>query len=357
MTFTASDVSSLAQSLRDWEHAEYGACAFVAIACAGEYIADFTNLLTAGDERRKRRLAKRSTLLLIISLAFELFCLVQTNSLSGQLIGSLSDKATNADAKAQSALDKSNVADGKAEQANKKAEGALSSLTEAESDAGKAQTLASSALGAATAASIRAGKAETSLGKAESEAKDAESSASSALTLSREAKEIADRLKWRTLTVQQQSDIVDGLSGFSGHPEVDVSSYGMDGEGALLATEIMSVIHRGTGTMPIDSRVSKIVTGSFEMGVTIRGPLIEMPFMKRLQYLLQTVGKVDSVFVNPPIPRFGSVIGGNATMGGTAMMSGGGGGGGTVPATIPLFGTVSIFVGLKPIPELSTITP
>lgn len=107
MTLTASDVSSLARRLSDWEYAEYVACAFVAVACAGEYIADFTNWLTAGDERRKRRLAKRSTLLLIVSLAAELLCLVQTNSISGQLVGSLSDKATNADTKAQSALNKS----------------------------------------------------------------------------------------------------------------------------------------------------------------------------------------------------------------------------------------------------------
>src|SRR2546423_11867501 len=103
MILASSDTSSLAVSLSCWETGEYCACALVALACAGEYIADFTSWFTAGIEERKQRLAKLSTLLLIASLAFELVCLVRTNSLSAQLIGSLSDKATAADTKAQSA--------------------------------------------------------------------------------------------------------------------------------------------------------------------------------------------------------------------------------------------------------------
>ncbi len=114
MILTASDASSLARSLSRWEVAEYFACALVALGCAGEYVSEFTNWLTAGDEEREKRLAKRSTLLLIASLALELVCLVRTNSLSGQLIGSLSDKASSADAKAESALDKSVIAENKA---------------------------------------------------------------------------------------------------------------------------------------------------------------------------------------------------------------------------------------------------
>jgi hypothetical protein len=121
MTLITPDAASLADSLSSWERAEYVACALVAIACGGEYIADFTNWFTSGDERRKTRLAKRSTLLLIVSLAVELFCLVQTNSISGRLIGSLSDEATNADSKAQSALEKSTIADTKSVEAIKKA--------------------------------------------------------------------------------------------------------------------------------------------------------------------------------------------------------------------------------------------
>jgi hypothetical protein len=127
-----SDASLLTRSLSMWETAEYVCCGLVAVACAGEYIADFTNWLTAGDEWRKKRLAKGSTLLLIASLACELFCLVQTNSISGQLIGSLSDKATNADTKAQSALDKSGTAEIKADAAVRKSDDLLAKYTAAE---------------------------------------------------------------------------------------------------------------------------------------------------------------------------------------------------------------------------------
>lgn len=132
MALNAADVSSLTKSLSDWEIAEYFCCGFVAVACAGEYIADFTNWLTGGDEWRKKRLAKRSTLLLIVSLACELFCLVQTNSISGRLVGSLSDKATNAETKAQSALDKSGTAETKADAASKQYDDLLSKYTAAE---------------------------------------------------------------------------------------------------------------------------------------------------------------------------------------------------------------------------------
>src|ERR1700688_3375181 len=102
MTIMA-DISSLARSLSRWEFSEYVSCAFVAFACAGEYIADFTDWLTAGIEERKKKLAKFFTLVLISSPALKLVCLVRTNTLSGQLIGSLSEKAGAADAKAQSA--------------------------------------------------------------------------------------------------------------------------------------------------------------------------------------------------------------------------------------------------------------
>jgi hypothetical protein len=113
MTFTAVDVASLSKSLSRWESAEYVFATLVAVACAGEYVADFTDWFTGGIEEQKKRLAKRSTLLLIAALALELTCLVKTNSISGLLIGSLSDKAEKADTKAQSAFDKAGEALGK----------------------------------------------------------------------------------------------------------------------------------------------------------------------------------------------------------------------------------------------------
>jgi hypothetical protein len=351
-TASASDVSSLAQSLTHWERAEYAACALVAIACAGEYIASFTDWFTAGDESRKKRLEKRSTLLLIVSLAVELFCLVQTNSISGQLIGSLSDKATNADRKAQSALNKSVDAETKADEAEAKsgealrrAQAAEDSLAKAEGDARKAQIAAENALATATDASSRATNAEALFGKAEAEAKNA-------LLFAQEANEVAEKLKWRTLSPKQQKEIVGGLLGFIGHPAVEVGSYGMDGEGALLATQIMSVIHKATGAMPKDARASKVVTGGFETGVQIRGPQSEMPFMRKLGHLLQTIGELD-VSINAPELSGGVAITGGAALSGGAVLSGGG----QLTSQVPATGPVRVFVGLKPIPELSDVSP
>ena len=113
MTLTASEVASLSALLTWWERAEYLFAGLVAVACAGEYIADFTNWFTNGIEERKKWLAKTSTLLLIASLVLELVCLGRTNSLSGRLIGSLSDKAEAANAKSQSAIEKSSLAENK----------------------------------------------------------------------------------------------------------------------------------------------------------------------------------------------------------------------------------------------------
>jgi hypothetical protein len=132
MIVTTSDVESLSRSLACWEVAEYACAALVAVACAGEYVADFTDWFTAGIKEGKERLAKRSTLLLIASLALELVCLVKTNSLSGRLIGSLSDKAGAADAKAQSALEKSDTAKQKADAADVAADEAMRKAREAE---------------------------------------------------------------------------------------------------------------------------------------------------------------------------------------------------------------------------------
>jgi hypothetical protein len=122
MIFTAPDVSSIAVSLEHWEWAEYASCALVALACTGEFIAEFTNCWTGGIKERKDRLARRSTLLLITALALELVCLVETNSISGLLIGSLSEKASAADTKAQSAIEKSLLAENKASEAGTSAD-------------------------------------------------------------------------------------------------------------------------------------------------------------------------------------------------------------------------------------------
>src|ERR1700691_2126065 len=101
MNFTVSDVSSLSTALSRWEVAEYISCGLVAIGCTGEYVAEFTNWLTVGIEESKKRLAKRSTLLLIFALALELMCLVNTNVISGRIIASLQQQTAEAVATAK----------------------------------------------------------------------------------------------------------------------------------------------------------------------------------------------------------------------------------------------------------------
>src|ERR1035437_6001349 len=184
MTFTASDVSSLAKSLSRWEVAEYIFAGFVTVACAGEYVADFKDWFTGGDKAKKQRLAKASTLLLIAALALELTCLVKTNSLSGQLIGSLDEKAGEADTKANTALGTSATA-----------------LTQS----ANAITDSSTALSQAKDALSKAGKAADSLGKAEDEANKAQTASSNALTLARGARQEADSFEKDIVSAKKQA--------------------------------------------------------------------------------------------------------------------------------------------------------
>jgi hypothetical protein len=120
MIFTPSDVSSLSQSLHHWEIAEYIFEGLVIIACAGELVAELgRKCLTRA---RRDRIGLLSTILLVAALSMELICLVKTNELSGRVIGSLSDKAEAADSKAQSAVDKSSLAEKKADGEAKQAD-------------------------------------------------------------------------------------------------------------------------------------------------------------------------------------------------------------------------------------------
>jgi len=108
MILTASDIESLSRLLSRWEWGEYISEAFVIIACAGELVADLeVSWLT---EERKRRLQRRSTILLVAALSVSLICLFRTNELSGSVIGSLGDKAEEADRKAREAITDSSTA-------------------------------------------------------------------------------------------------------------------------------------------------------------------------------------------------------------------------------------------------------
>jgi hypothetical protein len=132
-------------------------------------------------EERKKRLQRRSTILLVAALSVSLICLFRTNELSGSVIGSLGDKAEEADRKAREAI-----------------------------------TDSSTALSQATDALTKAGKAADSLGKAEREANKAQTASSNALTLARGARQDSDSFEKdivsaKTLATEAESHLADAL--------------------------------------------------------------------------------------------------------------------------------------------------
>jgi hypothetical protein len=188
MMFTALDAASLSKALARWELAEYISCGLVAIACAGEYIAEFTNWLTGGDEESKHRLRKRSTLLLISALAFELVCLVRTNTLSGMLIGSLDKEAGDADDRAKAALANSGIA-------LTQSSNAVDSSKQAIDESNRATASGSGALTLARDARHEADSFEKDIVSAKTQATEAESHLADALKQAADAKLEVDRVK------------------------------------------------------------------------------------------------------------------------------------------------------------------
>lgn len=188
MTLLTSDVLSIAKSLSYWEIAEYVSASLVAVGCIGEALAEFTNAFTGGVEARKERLRKCSTFLLIAALALEVVCLVQTNRLSGKLIGSLGEEAGEADSKAKTALVDSSSALAQSEAAEQS-----SSVARAES--GKAVTSASSSLVLARDARREADSFERDIVSAKTQAANAESHLAEALHQSADATAELKRIK------------------------------------------------------------------------------------------------------------------------------------------------------------------
>lgn len=145
MTLALFALTSLTNALSRWESAEYIGAGLVTVACIGEYAAHFTSWFTGGIRERQDRLAKRSTLLLATALSFELICLVRTNLLSRQLIGSLNDQSVEAGNKAGHAVEDSRAAITQSELARTAAELAVA-------ESGRAQVSASNALALARGA-------------------------------------------------------------------------------------------------------------------------------------------------------------------------------------------------------------
>lgn len=255
MILTASDVESLSRSLSRWEWGEYISEAFVIIACAGELVADLeASWLT---EERKKHLQRRSTILLVAALSVSLICLVRTNERSGSVIGSLGDKAEDADKKAAKALTDSGTAQRKADEAS---------------------TVAGDAL-------TKAGNAAESLGKAEDEANKARVAASNALVLARGARQEADsfekditsakeaaakaeaKLADRTLTDEQVISIGTKLKVFSGQAYT-VTAYWDSKESLGIANRIHLALKNVAGWSYSDEGSKGIMLGGM-VGVLV----------------------------------------------------------------------------------------
>jgi hypothetical protein len=247
MIVTASDVESLSRSLSLWEWGEYISEAFVVIACAGELVADLkVGWLT---EERKKHLQRRSTVLLVAALSVSLLCLVRTNQLSGSVIGSLGDKAEEADRKAREAITDSSTALSQTRDALTKAEKAQDSLGKAEAEANKAQTASSNALTLARGARQEADSFEKDIAAAKGAASKAEA-------------KLADR----TLTDEQVRSIAGKLRVFSGQAYT-VTAYWDSKESLGIANRIHSALLLAKWSYSDEGSKSMMLGG--EIGVLV----------------------------------------------------------------------------------------
>ncbi|MGA2135477.1 MAG: hypothetical protein ABSH50_24575, partial [Bryobacteraceae bacterium] len=142
MTLTPSEVASIARRLSFWEFAGYASEALVALGCFGEYVAEYTQWST---EEIRHSLGRRSLLLLIFGISSGLLSLIQTNALSGEVIGSLGDQAKAASETSAKAVRDANAAIGKVKTASDEADSAKRESAKARYAAGQSEALARSA--------------------------------------------------------------------------------------------------------------------------------------------------------------------------------------------------------------------
>jgi len=209
-----------------WELGEYISCGLVAIACAGEFAADFTNWFTGGIKEKKDKLAKFSTLVLIASLAFELICLVKTNQISGKLIGSLDEKAE--------------AASKKSERAITDADSAIDRARSAKDESATAKAAASKAESLAHDARQEADSFAKDIVSAKKQAASAESHLADALQRAAEATAALDRLK-SPRSLKNISELITTLVAFR-DTEYTFSSVFADEESIQLLKSIDGVL-------------------------------------------------------------------------------------------------------------------
>jgi hypothetical protein len=137
----------------------------------------------------------------------------------------------------------------------------------------------------------------------------------------------------RSLRLDQQKRIADACHSFADHA-VKVGSYGMDGEGAALATQIMSALQSANITVS-DARGSTMVAGEFDVGIQVRDwQISEAKFAACLVDALSRIGNLQ-VSLNQPWPKLGATMFGGGKQGFPAGTS-----------------YVDVMIGIKPLPVL-----
>lgn len=182
---------------------------------------------------------------------------------------------------------------------------------------------------------------EAQIADSNARVKTAESQVASANARAEEARSMAEgeilerrRLEAitlpRSLTVDQMRRMAEACRRFTGH-KVLVSSYGLDGEAAVLGAQIISLLRVAIGNENVlDNRASFTPTGGFEFGIHVRGPDAERDLVTTLTDALRTIGQLATVANDPPL-----------------LVGGMGGGGSSFPA-----GTVfvTVMIGVRPVP-------
>jgi hypothetical protein len=172
------------------------------------------------DEQR-HTLGRRSLILLILGIGTGLWSLIQTNALSGEVIGSLGEQAEEAGKKASLATRSSDSALARSAQA-------VTVSGDALSKSGKAETAASNALNLARGARREADSFEKRIVSATQKATEAESHLAEALQRAAKAEAETGRLTTRfadrSLSDAQVLDIANALKPFAGQ-EYGVATY------------------------------------------------------------------------------------------------------------------------------------
>jgi hypothetical protein len=188
MTISPAEIASIGRRLAFWEVAEYVSEALVGIGCFGEYVAEYAKWPASWTEEQKRRLGRRSLILLIIGIGSGILSLIQTNALSGHVIGSLGEQAQDAGKKIE-------LATGSSDTALKNSRQAIAASKVAMAQSGKAQGAASNAFALARGARQEADSFEKDIVTAKKQAAEAESHLAEALRRAAEATAALDRLK------------------------------------------------------------------------------------------------------------------------------------------------------------------